>query len=157
MIHYSTYTLKNRNNYIIVVVNDVIVYLLQMPQLSIVFCSCNTVINLRFNILDNKISYLTQKPSKNRDKNYFSDEVVCPNLTTLALSRNVLDTVEQFVIVSNKLRILYLVIRLKTHIILECTNTKHVFVIIMPSELQQDWRAKWIRQFTKSVSFTLAW
>ncbi|CAI6349274.1 unnamed protein product [Macrosiphum euphorbiae] len=66
------------------------------------------IANLRFNISDNKISYLIQVPSKNHNKNCYSEEIVCPKLSTLALSRNALDTVEQFGIVSNKLRILYL-------------------------------------------------
>ncbi|KAL5244510.1 hypothetical protein ACI65C_011920 [Semiaphis heraclei] len=88
-----------------------------MPYLQVLTLNSNRVSSLLglkqpslecLELNDNKISYLTQKPSKNHDKNYFSDEVVCPNLTTLALSRNALDTVEQFVIVSNKLRILYL-------------------------------------------------
>ncbi|KAL4131742.1 hypothetical protein QTP88_009014 [Uroleucon formosanum] len=66
------------------------------------------ITNLSFNISDNNISYLTQVPNKNHNKNCCSEEIVCPKLSTLALSRNALDTVEQFVIVSNKLRILYL-------------------------------------------------
>lgn len=68
-----------------------------------------------FNITDNKISYLTQVPGKNHSKNYCDKEIVCPNLSTLALSRNALDSVEQFVIVSTTLRTLYLVILSETH------------------------------------------
>lgn len=114
------------------------------------------VISLRFNISDNNISSLFQVSSRKYNKNYCNEEIACPNLSTLALSRNALDTVEEFVILSNQLRILYLVFWLKIHIILVCTNMKHVFVVIMSSELQQNYQVKWIRWFAKFISLTLA-
>lgn len=60
-------------------------------------------------IIDNKIDYLFQKPSKNFDGNY-CNEIDCPNLSILALSKNGFTSIEQFMGVSIKLRILYLVI-----------------------------------------------
>uniref|UniRef100_A0A2S2R7F7 Leucine-rich repeat-containing protein 23 n=1 Tax=Sipha flava TaxID=143950 RepID=A0A2S2R7F7_9HEMI len=56
---------------------------------------------------DNVISHLIQNPDENFDGEYCS-EIDCPNLSTLALSRNALETIEQFMFVSIKLRVLYL-------------------------------------------------
>ncbi|XP_025208531.1 leucine-rich repeat-containing protein 23-like [Melanaphis sacchari] len=88
-----------------------------MPYLQVLTLNSNRVSSLSglkqpslecLELNDNKISYLIQVPSQNYNKNYCNKEIACPNLSTLALSRNALDTVEEFLVLSNKLRILYL-------------------------------------------------
>ncbi|VVC36905.1 Leucine-rich repeat,Leucine-rich repeat domain, L domain-like [Cinara cedri] len=92
--------------------------LTSLPYLQVLTLNSNKVTTLSglqqpslecLELNDNKITRVIQEPSKSFNSNY-CNEIDCPNLVTLALSRNVLETkvFEQLTFVSITLRVLYL-------------------------------------------------
>lgn len=69
---------------------------------------CVTTMLYRF--IDNRIKNVIQKLHKDSNESSYCNDIDCPNLSVLSLSRNVLETIEQITLVSIKLRVLYLVI-----------------------------------------------
>lgn len=67
-------------------------------------------------IADNRVCRLVSETGVTADSDGdHCDAIDCPELSTLALSRNALETVEQLAFVSAKLRTLYLVIQTSIH------------------------------------------